>query len=481
VFDRPDARRCMTTLDRALVILTRDLPWPFAFASAIVLVAAALAVRLWIVPLDAGMVYLAFFPAVLVACLIGGIGPALFATLLAILASVWFLLPPFDGSGGLPDHVWSAPVFFAAALLCCVPVELLRRAARRARDASVRLADSEARFRLAARAFTGLVYDWNVVNDTVLWSEGVAELIGTGPGDPDTDVMQWRLRVDADDLPRIDRVVREALTGRAVTYDVQYKVRHDDGRWIDVWDRGLIVRDVAGVAVRVVGSTVDISAQRRLSLALEESLRRRDAALTEVHHRVKNSLQTVSSLLSLQVRRIKDPAVRREFEDAIARIHAIASAHQTLYRDEEMSRANVQGFIETLTQQIRAAHDRGGASFRCTVSAGEVILPTDQVVPFALVVNELLTNAFKHAAEQDGTIEIAVNVQVADGAVHLTVIDGGRGLPPGFDPEGGDGMGMMLVNLLVRQMRGRLTVERPPRGSRFVVTVPLEPAGRPAR
>lgn len=463
----------MSALDRAFVLLTRDVPWPRAYGGALALAMLALAIRLWIAPADAGVPYLTFFPAVLVACLVGGIGPALLATVVAMIASVWFLFPPEGSFGVAPELAWSVPVFLGSVLLACAPVELLRRAARRAAEASARLADSEERFRLAARAFTGLVYDWDVRTNAVHWSEGVGDLIGTDGADPAAHVSIWRARIDVDDLPRLDAAMRDALEGTGDRYDVQYRVRHEDGRWIDVWDRGLIVRDGAGRAVRVVGSTVDVSAQRRLSQQLEESLRRRDAALTEVHHRVKNSLQTVSSLLSMQGRRIRDPAARREFDDAIARIHAVAAAHQTLYRDEEMSRANVTGFLDALTRQIRAAHDRGGADFRCIVSAEDVTLPTDQVVPFALVVNELLTNAFKHAAEQDGTTEIAVNVQVAGGAVHLTVLDGGKGLPPGFDPQGADGLGLMLVTLLVRQMRGRFTVEQPPRGSRFVVTVPL--------
>ena len=471
----------MSPLDRAFILLARDVPWPLAYGCATGLALLALAIRLWVVPVDAGVPYLTFFPAVLGACFVGGIGPALLTTVIALVASVLFLFPPEDVFGVAPEHVRSVPVFLAAVLLACVPVELLRRVARRARDTSARLADSEERFRLAARAFTGLVYDWDVRTDAVLWSEGVMELIGVEGDDPAAHVGAWRRRIDVDDLPHLDAAIRSAFSGIDDRYDVRYRVRHRDGRWIDVWDRGLIVRDGEGRPVRVVGSTVDVSAHRRLSLQLEDSLRRRDAALTEVHHRVKNSLQTVSSLLSMQGRRIRDEAARREFEDAIARIQAVAAAHQTLYRDEEMSRANVSGFIDALTRQIRAAHDRGGADFRCSVSANEVTLPTDQVVPFALVVNELLTNAFKHAAEQDGTTEIAVNVQVSDGAVHLTVIDGGKGLPPGFDPEGADGLGLMLVTLLVRQMRGRFTVERPPRGSRFVVSVPLGammPAGR---
>ncbi len=473
VFRRPDTLPSMSALDRAIALLTRDVPWPIAYGSAVVLASLALCIRLWVAPIDAGFPYITVFPAVLVACLVGGLGPALLTTIIAMVASVAVIVPRTDGFGVAPEHAWSVPVFLAAVLLACAPVELLRRAARLAREASARLADSEERFRLAARAFTGLVYDWNVRTNAVLWSEGVRDLIGVDGSGPAGPVSAWRERIDADDLPRLDAAMEDALSSDADRYDVEYRVRHRDGRWIDVWDRGLIVRDGTGRAVRVVGSTVDVSAQRRLSQQLEDSLRRRDAALTEVHHRVKNSLQTVSSLLSMQGRRIRDEAVRREFEDAIARIQAVAAAHQTLYRDEEMSRANVSGFIDTLARQIRAAHDRGGADFRCTVSANEVMLPTDQVVPFALVLNELLTNAFKHAAEQDGTTEIAVDVRVADGAVHLTVVDGGKGLPPRFDPQVSDGLGLMLVTLLVRQMRGRFTVERPPRGSRFVVTVPL--------
>jgi PAS domain S-box-containing protein len=349
--------------------------------------------------------------------------------------------------------------------------------ATRQKQTEMALRESEERFRLAARATIGLVYDWDLHAGAGFRSEGLVDIIGIGPEEFSSVEGDWFARIHPDDRDRIRTALAETLDGTDDHYALEYRVRHRDGHWVDVWDQGRIARDSAGRAVRVVGTTVDITVRKRMETELRAAFEQREALLREIHHRVKNSLQTVSSLLGIQARRLEDGRARREFDDAVARIQAVAIVHQALYQDEDLSRAGIATQVELLCRHVAAVHGRGTGSIRCDVGAGDAWLPADGLVPFALVVNELLTNAFKHAfgPDEEGTVD--VRVSLASGRVRLEIEDNGRGMPAGFDVSTSETIGMKLVLLFVRQLGGEFSVEQPQRGTRFVVVIPVVPAG----
>jgi PAS domain S-box-containing protein len=135
------------------------------------------------------------------------------------------------------------------------------------------LRESEERFRLAVRAIDGVVYDWNPQTNQVYRSEGLYRLIGLHPDEIPADRDWWSKRMHPDDFARIQTVMQNTLTGKSDRYEFEYRVRHTNGRWITVWDRGYLIRNEQGQAIRVVGSTADITARKRIEEALEESER----------------------------------------------------------------------------------------------------------------------------------------------------------------------------------------------------------------
>jgi PAS domain S-box-containing protein len=188
----------------------------------------------------------------------------------------------------------------------------------------------------------------------------------------------------------------------------------------------------------------------------------------EVNHRVKNSLQLVSSLLRLQARRSAQPESRQQLEDATARISTIAHIHQRLYRDQDTKQLNFGAFLSELCA------DMEGTSSRCslTVETPNFHLSTDRSIPLALMVNELVTNAFKYAYPNSGG-PVMVTVDLHDaGEISVAVSDKGVGVPEGFSIDGAGNMGMMLIGSLAQQLSGRVEVKRNHGGgSCFTVTV----------
>ncbi|WP_207483621.1 sensor histidine kinase [Arenibaculum pallidiluteum] len=209
--------------------------------------------------------------------------------------------------------------------------------------------------------------------------------------------------------------------------------------------------------------------------------------LKEVNHRVKNSLQMVSSLLNMQIRSSDRDDVRDRLLEARNRVQAIGHLHQRLYQTDHFETVDFGQFLKELASD--QALIAGAADTVCTVEIPEhgVLVPIDRAVPLSLIANELLTNAIKHAGsgatarEGEGTRVLVRLEGMEDGGLALTVSDDGPGLPPGFDPDGAghgaSGLGMRLVRGLVSQLGARLEMPRnqPELGPGAVFRVVLPP------
>lgn len=206
--------------------------------------------------------------------------------------------------------------------------------------------------------------------------------------------------------------------------------------------------------------------------SLRRSLVERELLLKEVNHRVKNSLQLVLSMLSLQGHEFKEAAARESFTKAIARITAIAAAHERLYQADDPLTIEMHGYLTGLCDELARA---GSDSSECTLNADieSVRLPTEQGVSLALIVNELVTNAFKHGRRMDQRALINVCLRsVVNRELQLTVADNGSGTAsPGI--EQATGLGTRLVTMLAQQLQGRMETENADDGYSVAITFPM--------
>jgi len=246
------------------------------------------------------------------------------------------------------------------------------------------------------------------------------------------------------------------------------QLRHRDGTLIPVSFAAAPLGD--GATPSFVCVALDRSAARHAEERLRRSLLEKDLLLREVHHRVKNNLQVISSLLDLQSSTAVDPAVLEQFEESQNRIRTMALIHEQLYRATGVDRVDVGAYLERLVAQVvRSATT--AAPVRTQVQTVPLELDMDRAMTCGLVVNELVSNALKHAfAERtDGEIRLQLAVDGAD--VVLEIADNGSGLPAGFLPQNTRSLGMTLVDLLVRQLEGRIEFE-PTAGTRVRIRFP---------
>ncbi|QCO18436.1 GAF domain-containing protein (plasmid) [Azospirillum brasilense] len=212
--------------------------------------------------------------------------------------------------------------------------------------------------------------------------------------------------------------------------------------------------------------------------ALETAtLDEKEALLKEIHHRVKNNLQLVTSLLNLQARRIEDEAVAALFADSRDRVRSMALVHENLYRLGNFARVPMREHLESVCAHLLRAYARQAGAVRLETAMDDLQLDLDRAVPCGLIVNELVSNALKHAFPGGRGGVLGVVLAVDGRECRLTVRDDGVGLPGGYDPDRMDTLGFQLIADLVAQLHGSLEYN-PSTGTEFVVAFPLKGRNR---
>jgi PAS domain S-box-containing protein len=204
----------------------------------------------------------------------------------------------------------------------------------------------------------------------------------------------------------------------------------------------------------------DISGRKRTEKVLHSALEEKTALLKEVHHRVKNNLQIVSSLLNLQVRGVKNDAALEALRDTQGRIRAMALLHETLYRESNAGRVNCSIYFSHLCAHLCRAFGQMGERVRVRTEIATVELSIDVAIPCGLIINELVSNSFKHAFPDGRRGEIMIRLRTqAENRIVLSVCDDGIGLPPGADYQQNSTLGANLVTGLAKQIAGTLEVK----------------------
>ena len=234
----------------------------------------------------------------------------------------------------------------------------------------------------------------------------------------------------------------------------------------------------------------ELAERKQAEKSLQASLREKETLLKEVHHRVKNNLQVVASLLHLQACRVENPGVLEVLKETQNRVRAMALLHETLYGAETLSRLHFPSYLNTLCKQLVLSYGPETSRLGLDLRVADIPLELDQAVPCGLIINELVSNALKHAFPDGRAGQITVELEALAPAgpppagappgpeparrLVLRVTDTGVGMPPDFDLARARSLGLQLVLNLARQLRGTACREPGP-GTRLAVTFPAQP------
>ena len=245
---------------------------------------------------------------------------------------------------------------------------------------------------------------------------------------------------------------------------------HKDGSYVPVILGGALLRQTGDDAVCFV---LDISERKQAEEQVKAALREKEVLLSEVHHRVMNNLQVIVSLLRLQSQRIQDPSALKAFEQSQTRIMVMSLIHQRLYESKNFAQIDFSQYIRHLVAELSHAYRLNPSLIAFRIDVGLVFLGIDTAVPCALIINELVTNAVKHAFPegQMGEIAIALN-KAPHSPLHVLVVqDNGVGLPQEINWQKPQTFGLDLVRILTRQLQGELLVDCHS-GTTFTITFP---------
>jgi two-component sensor histidine kinase len=223
-------------------------------------------------------------------------------------------------------------------------------------------------------------------------------------------------------------------------------------------------------AANILGMAIE---RERHERSLEAAITRQEMLLTEIKHRVKNSLAIVASMLKLQAAEDDDPELTRRLKEAAHRVSAVSKAHEGIDQANGTDKIDLGVYVEQVCRDLNDAVSL--CNIEVEVEHG-IDTMTDRAIPIALIANELITNATKYAyqGQHGGNIWVRLT-HGNDDTVELSVRDGGTGLPADFDPRFATGLGMRIVHAFTQQLSANISVRRLNPGTEFVVSIPREP------
>lgn len=264
---------------------------------------------------------------------------------------------------------------------------------------------------------------------------------------------------------------RRALIEEGLPYDTEYKLRRPDGTVLDVHSRAEYDREQN----KLFGILQDITERKRAEEQILGLLREKELLLREVHHRVKNNLMLIISIISLQMSECVNEETVDALQELRGRVNGMQLIYDRLYRTSMYDKSGVREYLDELTGEISRSLLRSGG-VRIDTEIEDINLDTPKLFPIGIIVNELVTNAIKHAfpGGRPGVIRVAVNRGEA-GTVVLEVGDDGTGLAGEIDARKGGGFGLSMVRLMVSQVKGAIEIPPGERGTAWRITFPVSP------
>lgn len=333
---------------------------------------------------------------------------------------------------------------------------------RKTTELTREIAASESKFRRVLEHSRDVVYELDLESGAYDYmSPAVKSVLGYTLEEIQAGGLNFIIdRMHPEDRKRMEKEILEAKgvdVEQHFTKETEYRVRTGWGEYIWINNRRMLVQDTDGQPVAIVGAVRDITAQKEHEALIHKSLDENRTLLAEIHHRVKNNLAVVTSLLSLQ----KNKATGESYDilhDAESRISSIAMIHEKLYQSDSFAEVNMKEYIAEFVRGIARAYAPLEASVVIKQNVEAIHLDMTRAVPLGLILNELLNNAYKHGfAHADGG-ELTINFERHDDTVVLRVSDNGSGLPAGFNLDDTRTLGMTLVQTLTSQLRGTLEV-----------------------
>lgn len=317
---------------------------------------------------------------------------------------------------------------------------------------------NEERCKLAMEATSDGIWDWNVQTSEVFYSPSFFCMLGYDADNSTNSLCFWENLIHPEDRELVLAENLGCIEGRCEQFQLEYRLLARDGNWLWILCRGkAITRDRAGRALRMVGTHENISRHKELEDRITRLVAEKDLLLRDVHHRVKNNLSTLRSLLSLQSQSMRSKLAASALQVAAGRVQSMAVLYDRLYLSDDYGHLSSLDFVSELVDQILCnfpAYEK----IVVIKEIDDIQLPQKTVTGLSLIINELLTNAMKYAFNNREKGLIRIRLQRSPGGFNLEIQDDGPGFMVDQTGEWDEGFGLMLVHTLVDQLKGKLEI-----------------------
>lgn len=367
-------------------------------------------------------------------------------------------------------------IIIVGTLLLMIGFLLIRRFFNVINKLNKQLYESEAKFKKVLKHSRDVIYQLNFdTADYEYMSPSVEEMLGYPPDEILQSGKEFILnRIHPDDLERLNREVKQ-MEGQKLedqfARKTEFRIKRKDGSFIWVSNQRSLVKDEQDNPIAIVGSVRNISERKKHEVETKKALKEKRTLLEEIHHRVKNNLAVISSLLELQ-KQEAEHEVGSVLEKTQTRIQSIAKIHEKLYQTKDLSNINIDEYIEEFTTVIFNAYKVSERDISIQKNLDSFELDIINAVPLALIYNELLNNAFKHGFKNREEGNICIDLTRDSNQATLRVTNDGNTLPENFSLDKDQSLGMTLVLTLTKQLEGDINFTQNG-NTTFEVTFPV--------
>lgn len=400
-------------------------------------------------------------------------GAFIIACGLTHVMEIWTLWHPiYWVSGVLKASTVIISLTTAIALIPVIPQALLlpsrqeleqakNQLEKRVAERTQALQLSEERLQMALAGSGDELWDWDISTGEVFFSPRWEIMLGYEVGELPGHVSTWERLIHPEDKPGVMEVLDKHLqNGEPYTYDYRFLTKSGEWTWMATYGQ-VVKRSAAGTPERMSGTHKDISARKLVEQKLSESLAEKSVMLQEIHHRVKNNLQVICSLLNLQTQTNPGSKIAEIMQESQNRVKSMALVHENLYLSQNLSKISLETYIKGLTNNLIRSYRSKISRTKITLAIASIYLDIDTAIPCGLIINELVSNALKYAFPDQGSGEIKVKVtQDLQQSITLTIADNGMGLPHEVNLEQTQTLGLRMVKTLTRQISGTLTISQ---------------------
>jgi len=330
------------------------------------------------------------------------------------------------------------------------------------------LMESEEKFRILAENIPGVIYlSLNEKNKTLVYlNDEVKNLTGYTKEEFMRKDISFSDLYHPDDEADIHSVKDDSLKQKK-SFHLIYRIKNKNGRlhWVEEYGMG-VLREKKVVLLE--GFMIDITARKQAEEQVTKDLKEKEVLLQEIHHRVKNNMQVVSSLLRMQSQYFKDEFDKKLILDSRNRVNSMALIHESLYQSKDLSQIDFGYYVKNLIGHLISTFGLQAEHIKYKQNINKIFLDINKAIPCGLIINELISNSIKYAFLDGKEGEVSINLEMKDNEYILFVYDNGIGLPDDVDFLKPKSLGLQLVSALTKQLHGTVELDRE-NGTHYII------------